>query len=118
MNVPSSVPEIPNPLKYILGYASGFVFLVAIIIYLYMIIVDNLEESTHTKEETIWIYGFLVVLVVGFVISYYIISMSNFIENSEIEIEKRTLGFGGVSKFPSRASYGKPKVLRSSKFSI
>jgi hypothetical protein len=63
----------PRNLKYILGYISGIVFIVAIIIYLYLLIIDKLENCEHTTEETSWIYGFLVVLIIGLVISYYII---------------------------------------------
>jgi hypothetical protein len=123
-----SIPIEPKRLKYILGYAAGFVFIVAIIIYLYMLIIDNLEQEKHTTEETAWIYGFLVVLVVGFVVSYYTISESNLIKNLEIDpvIQKgREIkdslgirGFGGQSKFPSRASYGTIKRVLSSKYAI
>ncbi len=65
--------ELKKTFKYILGYATCVVFFIGMSVYLYMFIVDYLEKEKHTKEEQIWIYGFLVVLIIGFVISYNII---------------------------------------------
>jgi len=104
-------------LKPILGYTAGFIFLVAIVIYLYMLIVDNIEKSKHSTEEIVWIYAFLVVLIIGFIISYYTISKSELKSGSKLF--GRKLEFGGVSKLPSRPAYGKPKIIvANSKFKI
>ncbi len=111
----------PQRLKYILGYVAGSVFIVSIIIYIYMLIVDNLEHEKHTTEEISWIYGFFIVLVVGFVVSYYTISKSNLLENKEIDyaIEngKRKNSFVGKSKLPLRSPGGNKKII-STKYTI
>jgi hypothetical protein len=77
--------ELPPKLKYILGYAAAFVFLFGIILYIYMLIVDNLENSEHSTEELAWIYGFLIILTLGFIVSYYTISKSTQIQNQQLE---------------------------------
>ena len=74
---PKEIQEIQDSIQYTLGYMSGFIFLIAIIIYIYFIIVDNLEQDNHTLEETSWIYGFLVLLLLGFISSFYAISRNN-----------------------------------------
>jgi hypothetical protein len=70
----NDVEKLKKPMKYILGYISGFIFSVVLIVYLYMFIVDRIENDRHTTEETAWMYGFLVLLVVGYGISHYLIS--------------------------------------------
>ncbi len=61
-------------MKYILGYISGFIFSVVLIVYLYMFIVDRIEYVHHTTEETAWMYGFLVLLIIGYGVSHHLIS--------------------------------------------
>ena len=57
-----TLSDITHPLKYTFGYATGFIFLLGIVIYLYLLIVDHLEDpNQHSTEETVWIYLFLVV---------------------------------------------------------
>ena len=78
-------PELPLNLQYILGYTAAFIFLIGIMLYIYMLIVDNLENAEHSIEESAWIYGFLVILVLGFIISYYAISKSTQNENEFVK---------------------------------
>ena len=63
--------------KQALSYIAGFVFLVGIAVYLFMIISDLRNSEKHTKEEKFWIYFLFVLLVLGFFTSYYLISKSN-----------------------------------------
>jgi uncharacterized membrane protein len=65
--------HVKKPIKYILGYISGFTFFIVLVVYLYMLITDHLESKQHTLEETIWIYGFLCLLIIGFSVSNYLI---------------------------------------------
>ncbi len=70
----NNVEKLKKPMKYILGYISGFIFSVVLVVYLYMFIVDRIEDHNHTTEETVWMYGFLVLLVMGYGVSHYLIS--------------------------------------------
>lgn len=116
--------DVPHPLKYTFGYATGFIFLLGIMIYLYLLVVDNLENPTqHSTEETIWIYLFLCVLIIGFILSYYSITCSiKSIKDSEsyTTFAKRAgFAFGGSRKnIPSRPSVGQNKIIHSSKFTV
>lgn len=65
--------EIKKSFKYILGYCTCVIFFIGTSVYLYMLITDHLENEKHTKEEKIWMYGFLVILIIGFIISYNVI---------------------------------------------
>lgn len=65
--------EVKKSFKYILGYCTCIIFFIGISVYLHMLIIDQLEHEKHTKEEKIWIYGFSVILIVGFILSYNII---------------------------------------------
>jgi uncharacterized BrkB/YihY/UPF0761 family membrane protein len=111
--------EIIHPLKYTFGYATGFIFLLGIMIYLYLLIMDHLEEnpSQHSIEETIWIYMFLVVLIIGFILSYYSITCSIYCANTQ---PKKSFGFGGSKmnmNISSRPSSGQQNI-RSSRFMV
>ena len=66
-----------NNMRHILEYLSGLVFIIALAIYIWFIIIDNIEHDTHSTEEIAWIYGFLVVLAIGFILTMYIISGKN-----------------------------------------
>ncbi len=70
----NNIEKLKKPMKYILGYISGFIFTVVLVVYLYMFIVDHIEDEHHTREEIIWMYGFLILLVIGYGISHYLIS--------------------------------------------
>jgi len=112
-------PEIPHPLKYTFGYATGFIFLLGIMIYLYLLIMDHLENpNQHSIEETIWIYLFLCILIIGFVLSYYSITCS--IKSvKESTPYKGRFSFGGSKmNIPSRPSVGQYKMIHSSKFIV
>lgn len=65
--------DVKKSFKYILGYCTCIILFIGISIYLYMLIIDHLEHEEHTKEEKIWIYGFLVIMIIGFILSYNII---------------------------------------------
>lgn len=110
--------DIPHPLKYTFGYATGFIFLLGIMTYIYLLIMDHLENpNQHSTEETIWIYLFLCILVIGFMLSYYSITCS--ISNVEkSESYKKNFSFGGSKmNIPTRPSSGH-KILHTSKFTI
>lgn len=62
--------------KNILGYAASFTFLIGILIYIYYLILDKFEHDIHTTEEYLWIYSFLIILLTGFIVGYYILSSS------------------------------------------
>ena len=126
------VPEnIIHPLKYTFGYATGFIFALGIMIYLYLLITDHLDGSEHSTEEKIWMYLFLVILIIGFLISYYSITCSikclsdkkKMVDNSiklepGTESQKSTFGFGGIRKnIPLRPSTGYNNI-RFSKFTV
>jgi quinol-cytochrome oxidoreductase complex cytochrome b subunit len=57
------------------SYISSFIFLLGIIVYIYLLVVDSREESTSTRSnsDTVWIYGMFVLLIIGFLISSYCI---------------------------------------------
>jgi len=115
--------DVPHPLKYTFGYATGFIFLLGIMIYLYLLITDHLEDpNQHTVEETIWIYMFLCILIIGFILSYYTITCGiKQIKDNEIYKAKATensWGFGGIKKIPSRPSLGQYKIIHTSKFTV
>lgn len=65
--------DIKKNVKYILGYVAGIIFFFGLVVYLYMIIVDYLESEKHTDEEKAWIYGLLIILIIGFMSSFYLI---------------------------------------------
>jgi Na+/melibiose symporter-like transporter len=115
---------IHHPLKYIFGYATGFIFLVGIMIYLYMLIMDHLEApNQHSTEETVWIYLFLCIMIIGFLLSYYSITCSiKDLKNSgsyKKLAEKAGFAFGGSKmNIPSRPSVGQNKTLHISKFTV
>lgn len=83
-----------------------FIFLISIILYLYLLILDSIDKkNVHSTEEIIWIYVFLFVLVICFIISYY----CN--ECSKIEIKpSNSFGFTGTPvgiKKSSKKMFGK-----------
>lgn len=91
------------PFKHTFSYATGFIFLLGIIIYLYLLIIDKLENnSQHTIEENIWIYSFLFILILGFIISYYLITCGIIdIKKESIKInESVKIGQFGKIKLP------------------
>jgi predicted membrane channel-forming protein YqfA (hemolysin III family) len=75
--------KLKKPIKYTLCYLSGFIFFITLIMYMYMLIQDYIENEKHTAEETAWIYGMLIVLILGFCVSFYLIS-----EESQIKLKK------------------------------
>lgn len=117
MPLNDSSDNISHPLKYMFGYLSGFIFLLGIVIYLYLLITDHLEDLTqHTTEEIVWMYLFLCILVIGFILSYYTITYSIYtVENLNTVKEN---GFGGIKKIPIKPSFGQYKTIHSSKFTI
>lgn len=110
--------EIHHPLKYAFGYATGFIFLLGIMIYIYLLINDHLENPTqHSTEETIWIYLFLCILVIGFMISYYSINcLKNDNNNTNTNNTKSNFG-GNKMNIRSKPSTGKHNI-HSSKFIV
>ena len=118
-----NVTDIIHPLKYTFGYATGFIFILGIVIYLYLLIIDHLEDpNQHTTEETVWIYLFLVIMIIGFGLSYYSITCSIYCvkeSNDYKKTVKSLLGFGGSKmNIPSRPSSGLNKVVRSARFIV
>jgi len=81
-----NIIPIHKNLTYLLSYVTGFIFLIAIAIYIYILVVDKLENAKHTTEEISWMYGFLCILIIGFIVSYYVISKS--IEDGNNKINK------------------------------
>jgi hypothetical protein len=64
--------SISHPLKYTFNYASSFIFLIGIIIYMYLIIIDHLYPvDKHSVEDLVWIYSMFVILILGFIVSSY-----------------------------------------------
>ena len=90
-----------NPLKYTFGYATGFIFLLGIIIYLYMLITDHLDDpNQHSTEEKVWMYLFLAILIIGFGISYYVVTCTIYCTNDNV--------FNGAgNSFGHRFRFGK-----------
>lgn len=78
-----------NPLKYTFGYANGFIFLIGLMIYIYLLIVDYLDNEKHSTEEKVWIYLFLCILIIGFIVSYYSITCS--IEELNIQMKDKNV---------------------------
>jgi undecaprenyl pyrophosphate phosphatase UppP len=118
----NEISDIAHPLKYTFGYATGFIFLLGIVIYLYLLIMDHLENNNqHSLEETVWIYLFLVILIIGFFISYYTITCSIYcLKNSNLykeNINRRGFSFGGKNNIPSKPSIGQQNI-RFSKFMV
>jgi hypothetical protein len=94
-----------------------------------MLIIDHLENSNnHSNEETIWIYLFLSVMILGFILSYYSITCSiKEVKDSQKYkdfVKKKTglktgFEFGGSKmNIPTRPSSGKNKIIHSSKFTV
>lgn len=108
--------NLPVSLNYILGYSATIVFLVAIIIYLYMIITEKIEnKETHTIEENVWIYGLFAVLIIGFIISYYTISYCKN-KSSSTRVQPNSNQFSGEVIIPTK-SFGHKNISKS-KFTI
>ncbi len=77
--------QILHPMRYTFGYATGFIFSLGIIIYIYILVMDHLESpNQHSLEEKIWIYSFLIILIIGFILSYYFITCSIYCFNKKI----------------------------------
>lgn len=119
----SSMADLNHPLKYTFGYATGFVFLLGIMIYLYLLITDHLEDpNQHSTEEKVWIYFFLATLVAGFMISYYSITCSIYCVNANGGNEssgKQGFSFGGSRmNIPCRPSSGQQNKIRFSRFMV
>lgn len=70
-----------HPLRYTFGYIAGFIFIIGIMIYIYLLIIDTKDNSIHTIEEKIWIILFLILLILGFFLSYYSITCSIYCKN-------------------------------------
>jgi len=126
MSTTNCQTDIFHPLKYTFGYATGFIFLVGIMIYLYMLVVDHLENpNQHSIEETIWIYLFLCIMIIGFILSYYTITCSikeikdngSYKEYAKEYALKHSFG-GSKMNIPSRPSTGQNKKLHISKFCV
>lgn len=82
-----------HPLRYTFGYATAFVFLLGIIIYIYYLVTDHIENpNQHSKEEITWIYSFLAILILGFAISYYSITCSIYCTSTKSNIKSSTKG--------------------------
>jgi hypothetical protein len=121
-----TLPDIIHPLKYTFGYATGFIFLLGIVIYLYLLITDHLEDpNQHSVEETIWMYLFLVVMIIGLALSYYSITCAIYCvkeSNDYGEYRKKlggSFGFGGSKmNIPTRPSVGLSKIIRSARFIV
>lgn len=64
-------------LKHTLNYVAGCIFFVAIAVYLYLLIDDYQTKSVHTRSEQIWIFGYFALLVIGFFVTYYLITKSD-----------------------------------------
>lgn len=78
--------QIIHPLRYTFGYSTGFIFLVGITIYLYLLLTEHLENSAqHTYEEKIWIYSFLIIMILGLGLSYYSITCDTYCLNKKID---------------------------------
>jgi nitrate reductase gamma subunit len=116
--MPSST-DLIHPFKYTFGYATGFIFLLGIMIYLYLLVIDYLENPTqHSVEESVWIYLFLCILIIGFILSYY--SITCCIKKSIENEKKHEFGRFGGSKMniPTRPSIGQNKTLHTSRFIV
>ena len=37
---------------------------------------NHLDKEEHSTEELSWIYGFLAILIIGFIVSFYTITIS------------------------------------------
>lgn len=55
------------------SYISSAIFLIGIIIYIYLLVVDSREEGERSNSDTVWIWGMFVLLITGFLISSYCI---------------------------------------------
>jgi hypothetical protein len=64
-------------LKHTLSHISGAIFLIAIVIYSWLLSTDHKQGFEHTNEEKFWIYLFLIILILGLIFSYYFIKTSN-----------------------------------------
>jgi amino acid permease len=71
------ITQTPPLIENTLSYVAGFIFLVAICIYIYLLTEDYKTKTKHTTEEQAWIYIYLVILISCFFFSYYFINKSN-----------------------------------------
>jgi len=105
---------IEHQLKNVFRYAIGFVFLLGIMIYMYLLISDHLENTdVHSLEEKIWMYLFLCILIGGFVLSYYSIECG--VKESMVSQLSR---FGGIKMNISPKPPGNHSIIRSSQFAV
>lgn len=96
-------PIIKNTLSYI----AGAIFLIAIGVYIYFLIEDDRNKTEHTKTEIFWIYLFLVILILGFFLSYYFINKSNTRIMKEHFQKRSTLRFiGQKPRIPTKGGGG------------
>ncbi len=86
--------------KLVFAYALGFIFLLGLSIYLYLLIIDHKEGENHSIETQIWMYLFLIILIIGFIASFY------FIICWEKEPDKRN--FGNIYKKSKQLKHFRP----------
>ena len=69
----SDKQDLSNGQGNIFNYSSSIVLLISIILYLYYLILDykDQEQTERPKSKTIWVYGFFILLILGFFISSY-----------------------------------------------
>ena len=60
-----------QPLKKILNNSTAVVFFIGITTYIYILVLDYLEHKEKDTEEKVWIYSFLIILIIGFLSSFY-----------------------------------------------
>lgn len=114
----NKLTEIIHPLKYTFGYATGFIFILGIMIYIYLLIVDHKEDSNkHSLEETVWIYLFLAILIMGFIISYYTITCSIYCVNKPV-VSSYSFGFGGSKLNIASRPSGGHNIIRSTNYIV
>ena len=64
-------------IEYTLSYVAGFIFLISLCLYIYLLIEDYRTKAFHTTEEYFWIGAYFIIIIVCFFFSYYFISKSN-----------------------------------------
>lgn len=107
--------EIIHPLKYTFGYITGFIFLLGIAIYLYMLLLNYQNKKEFTHEEKIWVYSFLGIMIIGFILSYYSIMCSIKKVTNSTEYKKIGSKFKGIRTKVPKHSFG---GLSNSRFMI
>jgi predicted membrane channel-forming protein YqfA (hemolysin III family) len=93
------------------SYISSIIFLIGIIVYIYVLVIDSCEEGTRSNSDTVWVWGMFILLIVGFLVSSYCIYGTTKMESyREKWAAKDPFNFIGKSLRPNMPKRSPPLI--------